>query len=118
MSGNQYLEVAGYDPYDNDTGSFFGSIGHAISGAAKSVSHAVSSVGKTAMKGARSGGKSLPDPLSKVPVLGTIVHAAGTFVTSPLSLTHAILSGERIDHALIADFKRNIGAVKEIAPYV
>jgi LysM repeat protein len=70
------------------------------------------------MKGAQTRGKSLPDPISKVPVLGTIVHAAGTFVTSPLSLTHAILSGERIDHALIADFKRNIGAVKEIAPYV
>ncbi len=103
------MRGAAFDPYD-DTGSLFGSIGHAFSSAAKSVGHAAGKVAHVATAPVRL--------LEKVPVLGTIVGAADTLVTSPIHLTQSILSGERIDHALIDDFKRNMGSIKTLAPYV
>lgn len=100
------------DPYgeSSDTGSFFSSIAHAAS----SIGHAVSSEAKKVGHAA----SSVTHAIEKVPVLGTIVHAADTLATGPLALTKSILAGERIDHALIDNFKRTAGGVKEIAPYV
>lgn len=51
----------------------------------------------------------------KIPVVGPALHA--TLAVTPFGLVKAIVSGERLDRALVDDFKSKIAAAREVAPY-
>lgn len=68
-------------------------------------------------------GKTLPqfvhesfDPIgaiSKIPVLGPVIKAAA----SPITSVAALAQGERLDHVLADNFKAQVGAIKAVGPY-
>lgn len=57
------------------------------------------------------------DAISKIPVVGDIVHIAGEAVAAPFNLVKNIASGERLDHALLGALKDQVQIVKDVAPY-
>jgi hypothetical protein len=56
--------------------------------------------------------------VSKVPVLGSIVGAAGTLANLPTHAAAQLVSGRRLDHIAVDQFKQALGATKTLAPYV
>jgi hypothetical protein len=98
------VEASGRAHFGSDFGGFFKSIGHAVSGAAKGVSKAAGSVGGA---------------LSKVPVVGSGLHAVYDYsVSGPISLAANVASGQRIDKAALNHLKSIAKDAKDIAPYV
>ncbi len=91
-----------HDPYE-ETGSLFGSIVHAAS----SVGHAISSVAKKAEHAA-----------SSIPVVGTGLHALEQITVGPYQAALNVISGQRIDKAILNNLKSQVKAAKDIAPYV
>ncbi len=55
--------------------------------------------------------------VSKIPVVGDVAHIVGEVWTAPVHLATAIASGERLDHALVDNFKEQLKIVKDVAPY-
>lgn len=90
------------DPYD-DTGSLFGSIAHAVSGAAKGISKGVDAVG---------------NKLSKVPLVGAGLKGLTTITIGPYQAALNVAAGQRIDRAALNSLKSQVGAAKAVAPYV
>lgn len=74
---------------------------------------AIRSIGKTLSGGI----ESIGNKLDKVPVVGKGLHGVYSVATGPISLSAHIASGDRIDHAVMNDFKRNLHAAKDVAPY-
>jgi len=60
--------------------------------------------------------KGVADLAAQVPIIGAPLHGVIVIASGPFTLTAAIANGERIDQAVLDDFKRNLGAVKEVAP--
>ncbi len=89
---------------------FFSSIGHAFSSA-------VSSVAKVAIAPAVFVTKQTGNVLGHIPVIGTPLHAALNIASAPVTMTNAITSGARIDHAVMDGLKQQVQGVKDIAPY-
>lgn len=115
----------GYDPYEHDIGwfgsSFVKSVGKAASGAVKQVSGTVKSVGKGvsgAAKGVVKAVDAVGSTLGKVPVIGSGLRGLVTVTLGPYQGMLNVLSGERIDRAVMSNLKSQIGAAKDIAPYV
>jgi hypothetical protein len=75
--------------------------------------HAIRSVGKSVGKGLGSVGKQL----DKVPVVGKGLHAVYNAAASPLTLTADIASGQNVAKSAVKNFKTNLNAAKDIAPY-
>lgn len=112
-----------HDPYAPDVG-FLG-IGKAFKSAAKAVGNAAKGAVKGSASVVRAGSKvvgsginTATSTLGKVPVVGSGLKGFSTLALSPYSLAASIGSGQRIDRAVIGNFKQRIGAVKDIAPYV
>jgi len=96
-----------------------GGLFSSISKAFKSVAKAV--VPKVIQKAAASVVnvvKKVGTAVTKIPVIGTIVKAAGTLANLPLQSTAALLDGRRIDRVAVDSFKGALGAAKTLAPYV
>ena len=55
--------------------------------------------------------------VEKIPVVGSVVKIVGDAASAPVNLVTSIASGERIDHALVDNFKAQLKTVKEVAPY-
>lgn len=55
--------------------------------------------------------------VEKIPVVGSVVKIVGDAASAPVNLVTSIASGERIDHALVDNFKEQLRTVKEVAPY-
>lgn len=95
-------DASALDPYE-ETGSLFGSIAHAASSVAKKATKVV--------HGAQ-------NQLSKVPVVGKGLKAVSTLALSPYDVAANIVAGQRIDKAVVNHFKTQLGAIRDVAPYV
>jgi hypothetical protein len=100
---------------DYSVGGFFSSIAHAVKSVAKAV---VPKVVQKAASAVVNVAKKAATAVTKIPVLGTIVKAAGTLANLPLQSTAALLDGRRIDRVAVDSFKGALGAAKTLAPYV
>ena len=60
---------------------------------------------------------SIGDAVKKIPVVGPLFHGVLGAAAEPFALSESILKGERVDHAFVDSFKRQIGQVREVAPY-
>jgi hypothetical protein len=87
-------------------GKFFNSIGaaagHALGALPKGIVDVTSSLGN-AVKG--------------IPIVGPLFHGVLGIAAGPFDLSERVLNGERVDHALVDNFKEQIGSIKEVAPY-
>lgn len=63
------------------------------------------------------GFKDVGEALGDIPIVGPLFHGVFTIVGGPFSFTDQIIQGERLDRALINDFRDKLTAVREIAPY-
>lgn len=61
--------------------------------------------------------QSLAELSKKVPIVGPGLHGVFTIAAGPFKFTDAVLSGERIDKAVLADLKDKISGIQEVAPY-
>ncbi len=102
------------DPYDTDASGLFGSIAKAVGGAAKGVAKGVSGAAKGVGKAASAVGSAV----SHVPVIGAGLKGLVTVTLGPYQSMIGVLSGERIDKAVLGNLKSQVGAAKAIAPYV
>jgi hypothetical protein len=91
----------------------FGIFKKAAKGIAKGVKGAV----KGTVKGVNSAGKAVTKTVSKVPVIGPGLGAVTQLAFAPVSLTTSIVSGERIDKAVLGHLKAQVKSVKAVAPY-
>lgn len=71
---------------------------------------------KSAAKWAGHAWQTAEHAVSKVPVLGPVLHA--TLAVTPFELVANVASGQRLDHAFMNDFKAKLGAARDVAPYV
>lgn len=53
-----------------------------------------------------------------IPVLGTITRAGGVLANLPAHAASDLVSGRRLDHIAVGQFKDALGATRELAPYV
>jgi hypothetical protein len=60
---------------------------------------------------------SIGHALSSVPVVGGLLKGVADIATTPFSFAEDILKGERIDHVLVDQFNRQVGAIKGVAPF-
>lgn len=56
--------------------------------------------------------------IKKVPVVGSGLHAVYSLSTSPISLSANIAAGDNVLKSTVKNFKQNLTAVKDVAPYV
>jgi len=103
-----------HDPYDEDTAGIFGSIAKAVGGAAKGVAKGVSG----AAKGVGKGVSAAANVVSKVPVIGAGLKGIVSGTLGPYQTMIGVLSGERIDKAVLNTLKTQVSSAKAIAPYV
>lgn len=97
-------ESSGRAHFGSDFGGFFHSLGHALSSAAKGVAKGAGSVGGA---------------LSKVPIVGSGLHAVyDVGISGPLSLAANVASGQRVDKAALGSLKATLKDTKDLAPYV
>ncbi len=61
---------------------------------------------------------SIKNALKKIPVVGSPLASVYGVAIAPAALAESIASGQRIDKALIGNFKGQIADIKELAPYV
>ena len=81
---------------------------------------AVATVGRpfaAVAHGVAEGFKDVGTALGKIPVIGPALSGVVAIASGPFTFADAIVEGERIDRALIADFRDKITAIREIAPY-
>ncbi len=98
------VHSSGRAHFGSDFGGFFHSLGHAFSSAAKGISKAASGVGGA---------------LSKVPIVGSGLHAVyDVGISGPISLAANVASGQRIDRAAMGSLKATLKDTKDLAPYV
>jgi len=114
----------GFDPYD-ETAGFFSSVGKAFSGAAKGVAKATTSVVKTtakgvsgAAKGVSSATKTVGNTFGKVPIVGKGLKGLVNLTVAPYQASINLLSGQRIDRAVVNSMKSQLQAYRDVAPYV
>lgn len=121
----------GFDPYEDDAAGLFGSIAKAVGGAAKGVAKAATTVAKGTVTVAKTGAKVVntgaktvsgavktgQNLVGKVPVIGKGLKAVTTLAMSPYDISLGILSGQRIDNAVVGHFKNQLQAIKDVAPY-
>lgn len=84
-------------------GGLFGDIGHFLSDACSFCGRVLEFGGQL---------------LTKIPIVGGIFHAAFGIITLPLRFVESVMSGRRIDSALIDMAKNTLSAVREVAPYI
>ena len=87
-------------------------IGKWISKVASTCGHVVSTVTKTAATGISTVG----ELAAKVPLAGPVLHGTLSLATGPLKLADSVMSGQRLDRALVSNLKSNIAAIREVAP--
>src|SRR6188768_37539 len=97
-----------------DTAGLFSSIGKAFKSVGKAVAKPLSSVAKVVTAPITAPAKLLGKATSKIPVLGGIVGAVNSVALTPINMTQAVLSGERIDKAALGALKSNLAAVKTL----
>lgn len=101
-------------------GGFFSSIAHAVSSAAKAVSKAVPNVVKkaasTVVNTAKTYASKALSAVNKIPVLGTVTHAAESLALLPAQAAKQLVQGKRIDQIALGQFKSALGSIKEVAP--
>lgn len=121
----QALTAPEFDPYAHDTGWFGSSIVKSVGKAAKSVGKgigkAAKGVGKGvsgAAKGVVKGFDAVGGALGDIPVIGSGLKGLVTVTLGPYQAMLGVLSGERIDKAVLNNLKSQVGAAKAIAPYV
>lgn len=61
---------------------------------------------------------SIKNALKKIPVVGSPLASVYGVAVAPAALAESIAKGQRIDHALVNNFKDQIKDVKTLAPYV
>lgn len=91
--------------------SFFGDLGHAITGAARWAGGAVGTITHAAAVAVDAAGNAI----AKVPIIGTPLHAALNLM--PFHLIDDLSHGVRIDHAFLNHFKQELAGARELAPY-
>lgn len=96
-------------------GGFFSSIANAVKSVAKAVVPKVIQKAAASVVNVAKGAVNL---VTKIPVLGTIVKAAGTLALLPAKAGAQLLDGKRIDKIAVDQFKGALGAAKTLAPYV
>jgi hypothetical protein len=84
-------------------------ITNAVAAAGKAVGSAVKSIGDATGK--------VGGALKKIPVVGPLLHGVWGVMGTPFDLTDRIIKGERLDRALIEQFKNYVQSVREIVPY-
>jgi len=98
--------------------SLFSSLGHFASNVCKAAGHAVGSAVHLVNKATGDIGKGI----ASIPFVGGPLHAIYTFALGPLqvefAVTDAILSGQRIDRAVLNGLNQALTEVKEVGPYV
>ncbi len=57
------------------------------------------------------------DPI-EIPIVSDVSNIIASAAAQPFKLADAIASGERIDKALVDNFKRDLKIIKDVAPYV
>lgn len=57
------------------------------------------------------------DVLGDIPLIGPALHGVLTIASGPFTFTDRIISGERLDRALIQDFRDKLSGIREVAPY-
>jgi hypothetical protein len=67
--------------------------------------------------GVASGAEWLADAAGEVPLVGPALHGVLVIAGGPFKFTDQVIQGERIDRALINDFRDKLAGVKEVAPY-
>jgi hypothetical protein len=87
-------------------------IGRWISKVASTCGHVVSTVAKTTATGISTVG----ELAAKVPLAGPVLHGTLGLAAGPLKLADSIVSGQRLDKALVSNLKSNIAAIREVAP--
>lgn len=55
--------------------------------------------------------------LGSIPIIGPAFHGVFTIASGPFSFADRIVQGERLDRALIADFRDKLTGIREVAPY-
>jgi hypothetical protein len=60
---------------------------------------------------------SIADKLGEIPLIGPGLQGLLILQSGPFLLTDKIISGERLDRALIQEFRDKIAAIREVAPY-
>jgi hypothetical protein len=55
--------------------------------------------------------------VAEIPLVGPALHGVFLIASGPFTFTDQVIKGERIDRALINDFKDKIAGIREIAPY-
>ena len=88
-------------------------VGHFLGNAVKSAGKVVGAPTKALGDATGKIGKEL----GKIPAVGPLLHGVWGAATGPIDLSERIAKGERLDHALIGNFKENIKDIKEVAPY-
>lgn len=96
-------------------GSFFSKIKNAVKSVAKAI---VPKVVKQAAQKVVAVAKKVATAIAKVPVLGTIIKAAGSLALLPAKATAQLVQGKRISAIAVDQFKSAISSVKTLAPYV
>lgn len=99
----------------DSVGGLFSSISKAFKSVAKAV---VPKVIQRAAASVVNVVKKVGTAITKIPVIGAIVKAAGSLAMLPLQSTAALLDGKRIDRVAVDSFKGALGSVKTLAPYV
>ncbi len=81
----------------------FGWLKKAVNNAGSGIVHGIDAAGKT---------------IGKVPVVGGGLKGAFALSTAPLKLSGNIANGNRLDKAVFTHFKEQLGAAKDVGPYV
>lgn len=77
------------------------------------IKKAVNDAGKGLVKGVNTVTKTV----GQVPVVGGALKGTFTVIASPIKLTGNIANGRRLDRAVLDNFKDQLGAAKDLAPY-
>jgi len=103
------------DVGDLDVEGIFGDIARGIGKAAKGVGKGIAAGARGAAKGASVVGSAL----HRIPVAGGLLGGAFNLaVGSPFAMAASIVSGARIDKAVLNHLKSQLANIKEVAPYV
>jgi len=81
---------------------------------------AVATVGRpfaAVAHGVAEGFKDVGTALGDIPVIGPALSGVVLIASGPFTFTDSVIAGQRIDRALIADFRNKITAIREVAPY-
>ena len=104
-------------PYS--VGGLFSSISHAFSSVTKAiVPKVIRNAASSVVNVAKSAGNAALHAVNKIPVIGTVAHAAESLALLPAQAAQQLVAGKRIDQIALGQFKGALGAAKEVAPYV